>query len=154
MCGKTIKDDGIKLVVDHRVPLRWGGSNDIENLWAICEKDNADKKSFFATVVSDHDPKIQAAVEGQDVWERIGELMHAFGRGGEIPSELLAMVANHGGDFHDDWQRRHRELREIGFDYDHRKEKAGGRFYTTYIVTKLGPRPPYPWRRGRRREHV
>jgi hypothetical protein len=56
-----------------------------------------------------------------------------------------AMIANYGGDYHDDWQRRLRELRERGFDYDFKKRKEDGRFRTTYIVTKLGPKPPYPW---------
>jgi hypothetical protein len=37
MCGKTIGTHGITLVVDHKKPRDWGGSNDRENLWAICE---------------------------------------------------------------------------------------------------------------------
>jgi 5-methylcytosine-specific restriction endonuclease McrA len=35
MCGKTIEKHGITLVVDHKRPRDWGGSNDRENLWAI-----------------------------------------------------------------------------------------------------------------------
>jgi len=145
MCGKTVAEDGIKLVVDHRVPLRWGGSNDIENLWAICSKDNADKQAFFATLEGEHDKKIEAAIKAQDVWHRMGELMRAFGVGGKIPSEMLAMVASYGGDYHDDWQRRLRELRERGFDYEFKKRKEDGRWRTTYIVKEVGPPPPYPW---------
>jgi hypothetical protein len=145
MCGKTVKDDGIRLHVDHRIPLRWGGSNELENLWAICSEDNADKKAFFSSVESEHDAHIETAIKAEDVWHRMGELMRAFGLGGEIPSELLAMVANYGGDYHDDWQRRLRELRERGFDYDFKKRKDGDRWRTTYIVKKVGPTPPYPW---------
>jgi 5-methylcytosine-specific restriction endonuclease McrA len=35
MCGRTIADHNIALVVDHKKPRDWGGSNDRENLWAI-----------------------------------------------------------------------------------------------------------------------
>lgn len=36
MCGATIADDHIKLVVDHKIPVDWGGPNSEDNLWAIC----------------------------------------------------------------------------------------------------------------------
>ena len=32
MCGKTLVEDHIKLVVDHKRPKAWGGTNDLENL--------------------------------------------------------------------------------------------------------------------------
>jgi 5-methylcytosine-specific restriction endonuclease McrA len=35
MCGKTVQKHGITLVVDHKKPREWGGTNDIENLWAL-----------------------------------------------------------------------------------------------------------------------
>ena len=38
MCGKTIERHGITLVVDHKIPRDWGGTNAEENLWAICEE--------------------------------------------------------------------------------------------------------------------
>lgn len=37
MCGRTISQHGVVLVVDHKISLKWGGSNDEENLWALCE---------------------------------------------------------------------------------------------------------------------
>src|SRR5207249_10744590 len=39
MCGRTIQEHPISLVVDHRIPRDWGGGNLAENLWAICEED-------------------------------------------------------------------------------------------------------------------
>ena len=47
MCGKTIERHGITLVVDHKIPRDWGGTNDEENLWAICEECNAGKSENF-----------------------------------------------------------------------------------------------------------
>lgn len=37
MCGRTIERHKITLVVDRKIPGDWNGSNNIENLWAICE---------------------------------------------------------------------------------------------------------------------
>ena len=48
MCGKTIARHGITLVVDHKIPRDWGGTNDKENLWAICKDCFVGKKDNFA----------------------------------------------------------------------------------------------------------
>ena len=34
MCGRTIAEDRIKLVVDHKIPREWGGRTVDDNLWA------------------------------------------------------------------------------------------------------------------------
>ena len=41
MCGRSIEKHGIALVVDHKKPREWGGTNDLDNLWAICEGCNS-----------------------------------------------------------------------------------------------------------------
>jgi 5-methylcytosine-specific restriction endonuclease McrA len=46
-CGKTIKD-GIKLEVDHKIPVEWGGENEPSNLWTLCNHCNGGKKHFFS----------------------------------------------------------------------------------------------------------
>jgi len=46
-CGKTIVD-GIKLEVDHKIPVEWGGDNSVNNLWILCNICNGGKKHFFA----------------------------------------------------------------------------------------------------------
>lgn len=48
MCGKTIKSDGIKLFMDHVIPLEWGGETTIENLQALCRDCNEGKKNFVS----------------------------------------------------------------------------------------------------------
>ena len=42
LCGKSA-DDGVRLHVDHRVPLAKGGSNEDDNLWTLCEPCNLGK---------------------------------------------------------------------------------------------------------------
>ena len=40
MCGRTIKQDRIRLHVDHKVPRSQGGPTVAENLWAVCSACN------------------------------------------------------------------------------------------------------------------
>jgi CO dehydrogenase/acetyl-CoA synthase alpha subunit len=35
-CGRTPKEDGVKLEVDHKISRAHGGSSDLENLWTLC----------------------------------------------------------------------------------------------------------------------
>lgn len=42
ICGSTASD-GVKLEVDHKVPVAKGGSNELSNLWTLCFKCNRGK---------------------------------------------------------------------------------------------------------------
>jgi hypothetical protein len=57
MCGKTVAD-GIKLEIDHIIPLAWEGTNDIDNLQTLCSICFDGKKQFL----SDFDQKIMSEV--------------------------------------------------------------------------------------------
>lgn len=46
-CGATPKD-GAKLVMDHVVPVDWGGTTDFDNLQALCMDCNEGKKAWIA----------------------------------------------------------------------------------------------------------
>jgi 5-methylcytosine-specific restriction endonuclease McrA len=56
-CGKTIQDN-IKLEIDHKIPVDWGGTNDPDNLWTLCNICNGGKKHFY----QDFDKKIMTEV--------------------------------------------------------------------------------------------
>lgn len=42
MCGRTI-EDGVKLHVDHKIPVSKGGTNDLDNLQTLCSDCNMGK---------------------------------------------------------------------------------------------------------------
>lgn len=46
MCGKNVKDDHIRVHIDHIVPLNWGGATELSNLQVLCSDCNEGKKNF------------------------------------------------------------------------------------------------------------
>lgn len=139
MCGRTVKDHGVVLQVDHKMPKSWGGINDIENLQALCEECNRGKKNYFRTLER-FGPQIRKASEYAEPQKRIGELLRAV-HPQEIRSDIVEMVA-HRGQYQEDWQRRLRELRDLGWDYEVRRETDNrGRVRTYYKLTKWRPWP-------------
>lgn len=141
MCGRTIERHGVALVVDHKKPRDWGGSNDRENLWAICEECNAGKKAFFSSL--NVSPEIlKQAMAHKSVHVRIGELLKAVGVGKRTPSSLLEVVADQ-----DDWQKRLRELRYpvIGWDIEtYLYKTSSGKKQADYILRSFKPWPENP----------
>ncbi len=141
MCGRTVAEDEIKLVVDHKKPRHWGGTNDRDNLWAICEECNAGKKAFFSSLNADAD-MMKAITAHKSVHVRIGELLKAVGVGNRTPSALIEVVADQ-----DDWHKRLRELRYpvIGWDIETRRYKsASGKVLVDYILKSHKPWPDDP----------
>lgn len=138
MCGRTPAEDGVKLVVDHKIPLEWGGSNDIENLQALCEDDNAGKKDHFATY-DQHAEKIRRAIGEDEPHRRIGELLKAF-EGEPVRSDLLELVAS-AKQYQEDWQKRLRELRPLGWIIKHKRRREGGRDRVYYRLEHYEPWP-------------
>ncbi|MFK8910093.1 HNH endonuclease signature motif containing protein [Streptomyces sp. YS-3] len=141
-CGDTPLDDGVKLVVDHKIPVAWGGNNELENLQPLCEQCNAEKRDFYAT----YDPyaeQIRAAVQQDEPHGRIGELLKALD-GQWVPAELIGVVASM-HQYQDDWQRRLRELRNLGWTYENRVIRPrGGRSISEYRLTHWEPWPKGP----------
>lgn len=141
MCGKTIEAHSITLVVDHKKPRDWGGTNDRQNLWAICEECNAGKKAFFSSLNADSE-MMRRVMAHESVHVRIGELLKAVGVGNRTPSSLLDVVADQ-----DDWQKRLRELRYpvIGWEIDTQLYKdPSGKKQADYILRSYKPWPDDP----------
>jgi hypothetical protein len=141
MCGRTVTQHGIVLVVDHKKPRDWGGTNDGDNLWAICEECNSGKKAFFSSLRVDAEV-MKNAMEHDSVHVRIGELLKAVGIGRGVPSSLIGVVADQ-----DDWQKRLRELRYpvIGWDIDTRLYKGQfGKKQCDYVLREFKPWPEDP----------
>lgn len=137
MCGKTIVEDGVKLQVDHKIPQTWGGTNDPDNLWALCAECNHGKKNLFAS----QDEHIKTVLAYPSVHVRIGELLKLnFGK--PVSSTLIDFVANQ-----DDWKKRARELRYLGWEISTSREKqSNGRVISSYQLNKFSEWPEDPTR--------
>ncbi|MET9801396.1 HNH endonuclease signature motif containing protein [Streptomyces sp. NPDC006368] len=129
-CGRSPKEDGVKLVIDHKVPLDLGGTNDPENLQPLCVEDNHAKQALFA----DHEENagaLRGAMGLPEVHLRIGELLKALA-GQPVPKELIVLVARE--ENHGDPTRRLRELRSLGWKIAFSKRKDGRRVRSFYSL--------------------
>lgn len=148
MCGKTVVDDEITLVVDHKTPQDWGGTDDPENLWAICEDCNHGKKNHF----SSQDQSLMRKVMGhKSIHVRIGELLKQ-NIGKAVPSKLIEFVANQ-----DDWKKRTRELRYLGWQIEASRAKdPSGRVKSSYTLHAFSewPSDPTGWIRNYEKERA
>ena len=139
MCGRG-PSDGVKLQIDHKVPLSWGGVTELSNLEPLCEEHNHGKQAFFASLNSYADV-LKTALGRPTPWERIGAALIAVAAAGqELPSRLLPII---GGETHEgDPARRLRDLRVVlGWDIRARKTKVGNRTLTSYRLVESRPWP-------------
>jgi len=60
-CGKNPRNDEIKLQIDHKIPIDWGGKNDENNLQTLCVECNQGKKAYF----SEFDSNIMKKIIGK-----------------------------------------------------------------------------------------
>jgi 5-methylcytosine-specific restriction endonuclease McrA len=136
MCGRTVGSHGVTLVVDHKIPRDWGGSDNEENLWAICEDCNSGKKSHFASL---DQALMRRVMQHKSVHVRIGELLKAS-RGKPVTSDLISIVAGQ-----DDWKKRTRELRYLGWEIEVGRTKlASGRVRSAYTLKRFTDWPSDP----------
>lgn len=136
MCGRTPAEDKIKLHIDHKIPRDWGGKTEDENLWSLCDECNAGKKNHFAA----QDADLMRRVMGdKSVHVRLGELLKAYA-GKPVSSDLMDFVANR-----DDWPKRTRELRYLGWKIKVIKRKnERGRVKAWYQLDESTPWPENP----------
>ncbi|MGV0780456.1 HNH endonuclease [Mycolicibacterium sp. XJ775] len=139
MCGRRPLEDGVKLDVDHKIPREWGGTNELENLQPLCEDCNGGKKDHFRTYDA-YAECIRQAASYDEPQRRIGELLVAFGTDQWVRSDVVAIVAN-AKEYQEDWHRRMRDLRFIGWDYVYKRKTEAGRVRTYYRLTKSAPWP-------------
>lgn len=137
MCGRTVAEDGVKLHADHRIPRAWGGQTVAENLIALCSACNEGKRNYFASF----DPvEMQDCINHESPHIRLALLLKR--KAGEwVDSDFLEFVANF-NDYQDDWQKRLRELRDLGLGIENRKLRTDSRILSQYRLTKWADLPP------------
>jgi len=142
MCGRSTEKHGVALAVDHKIPQDWGGTNEPDNLWALCEECNAGKKNFFESF----DPSVMKKVMGYgSPHMRIGELLKLHFQK-PVPSWLIEFAAFD----QDDWEKRLRELRYLGWKIrvTRKKNVETGRVQAFYQLDEFTPWPegnPSKW---------
>ena len=114
-----------------------GWKTEDDNLWALCSECNEGKKNYFASVT---EPEVRSAMLHKSVHVRLGELLKAFA-GKPVPKMYLEMVSAF---THDDFSRRLRELRDLGWRYRVQKRKEENRVRTYYILEQAKPWPDTP----------
>ena len=138
MCGKSIEKDGIQLQADHKIPRNWGGTTDAENLWALCQPCNGGKRDYFSSF---NDAEMLAIMARESVYERLAETLRLHSPN-STPSWLLEFVANF-DDFQEDWQKRLRELRYLGYEISvTRAKNDAGKVQSAYQLAKWVELPP------------
>ena len=103
-CGRTIKH-GVKLHIDHKVPVDMGGKSNLENLWTLCEECNLGKKNLFSDEDSEKMKKILSLDSGFQKLKLYFELTPNV----IIEPEKLQVISNVR-----DWTR---SIRKIRHDY-------------------------------------
>ena len=135
-CGKSIDRNGIALAVVHKVPLEFGGRSEPDNVWALCEECNAPRMNCFRRVDSGW---IRRMKEIRSVHLRLGETLKTF-QGELVPTAMLKFVANQ-----DDWKKRIRELRYLGWEVkSFNRRESDTRVSSFYRLVKARPWPADP----------
>jgi len=135
MCGRSPLRHSVVLQVDHKLPQDWGGSNDLENLQPLCEECNRGKKNLFASLAP-YKSEMEAALAETSVHRRIGTVLRAF-RGEPVRSDIIGMVASTADDVQEDWQKRLRELRVLGWVIETSKKREAGRTWAYYRLVEF-----------------
>lgn len=138
MCGRSPQRDGVRLVIDHKIPVDWGGTDDVDNLQVLCTEHNHGKQAHFGSF-DQYGDAIRAAITYNEVHLRIGELLKAL-EGQELPVDLINLVARE--ENKGDPTRRLRELRDLGWGIGVRKRKEGKRTISYYRLLSSAPWPP------------
>ncbi len=109
-CGKNPIEDDVKLQIDHKIPVDWGGQTVADNLQTLCSDCNLGKKAYFA----DFDGEIMKGILFKKTgMQRLLQLAKTI-INKPIDVEFINSVAGIR-----DWTRSLRKLRQDGkVDYE------------------------------------
>jgi hypothetical protein len=108
-------------------------------LWALCEECDVGWRQHLQTYAP-YAEKISRAANYPEPQRRIGELLKAFD-GDWVPSDLIGIVAS-AKEYQEDFQRRIRDLRFLGWEYKQEKRyNEGARVKVYYRLVRCAPWP-------------
>jgi len=138
LCGRSPREDGVKLVLDHIVPVHWGGPTERKNLRPLCEEHNHARQAWIKEM-EPHAAALRQAISLPTVWERIGTLLKAL-EGNWVSVDLIQAVARE--ENQGDPTRRLRDLRVVlGWAYSWTRRKVGKRTESLYRLDTWKPWP-------------
>ena len=112
-CGKSAEEDGVKLEIDHKIPVNMGGLTDYSNLQTLCRLCNQGKKDYFSQFEEDERViEVLTQTSGLGRLRKIGELF----KGEALNPRFLETFAGIR-----DWPRSLRKLREndeLDYEWD------------------------------------
>lgn len=128
-CGRTPKDDGVKLSPDHIIPVDWGGDTTLDNLQALCRECNEGKQAW----VNGEDNEVMKLVSQQTNTEDRLRVYFEAHPNEEIGVDRLAVVGKTR-----EWTRQLRRLKpDYGMNIKYRKAcKKDNRSMDTYEYIK------------------
>ena len=102
-CGKG-PEDGVKLEIDHKIPVDMGGTNEDSNLWTLCQSCNNAKKAFYR---DDFDRDVMKKVfKEKSGYQRLKILFENSPNKKYLPSQLQGISGIR------DWTRSIRDIRQ------------------------------------------
>lgn len=102
-CGRTIKNDGVKLCIDHIIPVNWGGETSFGNLQALCSECNEGKQAW---ITGEEDSVMKEVSKKSNAKDRLKVYFQSHPNE-EISVDRLAVVAKTR-----EWTRQLRKLRQ------------------------------------------
>ncbi len=115
-CGKNPKEDGVKLHIDHKIPVDWGGKTVENNLQTLCGECNEGKKAYFA----DFDKSIMKKITKTSSGIQKLLLIAKEFKNKPLKAQYISVLVNIR-----DWTRTIRKLRQegkINYNYDRKDE--------------------------------
>ena len=133
MCGKTVRDDHIKIHIDHIIPHSWGGETLLENLQCLCKDCNEGKKNWEA---SENPDLMMRVSQATNTGERL-RIFFEFYPDKEIPVTRLSVIAKTR-----EWTRELRRIREKHqMIIDYLPAKRGIRDEDSYVYRREMTKP-------------
>ncbi len=128
MCGKTVKDDHIKVQIDHIIPHSWGGKTELDNLQCLCDDCNEGKKNWEANENPDLMMDVSKATNTGD---RL-RIYFEYYPNKEISANRLSVIGKTR-----EWTRQLRKIRaDYNMDIEPLPPKKGVRDEYNYIYHK------------------